>query len=58
MKRRFVKDVSYLSGWNCALRVNQPVITFRVRGHNRMLNPPKPKVHLIDLGIKPCKFGY
>ena len=58
MRRRFMKDVFFLPGWRRALRVSQPVIVFRVRGYHKAINPPKPKVHLTDLGMQPCKLGF
>ena len=54
--KRFVKDVSFP---RCkGQRAGQPFIIFRVRGYNKILHPPKHKIHLTDLGMKPCKLDY
>ena len=56
--KRLVKDVSYSQADNHGLKVTQPIIVFRVRGHHKAINPPRPQINLTDLGMKPCKFDF
>lgn len=38
-------------------REGKPITTIKVRGYNKILNPPRPQVHLGDLGIKKQAWG-
>ena len=56
---KFIKYVDYGKDHKHGQRTLHPIVTIRVQGYNRMLNPPKPQVKAdVELGMKDVKFGF